>query len=101
MEKVAEASSSSSQGFGSKKEIRALVVDDDVVNRMIHEKMLKSVGVTKLEVVSNGQQALDIHSSGHSFDLILMDLDMPIMDGIQVYIHIYSFDHYLQTKFII
>lgn len=68
----------------SGREIRALVVDDDIVNRKIHEKLLNSVGVRKLEVVRNGKEAVDIHYLGQTFDLILMDLDMPIMNGIEV-----------------
>ncbi|KAJ1387223.1 Signal transduction response regulator, receiver domain [Sesbania bispinosa] len=62
--------------------LTALVVDDDTMVRMVHGKMLNSVGV-KIQVVENGKEAIDIHHSGQSFDLILMDMDMPIMNGIE------------------
>ncbi|KAJ8749515.1 hypothetical protein K2173_025710 [Erythroxylum novogranatense] len=63
--------------------MRALVVDDDSTNRIIHQTLLRKLGVKSLEMVVNGKEALDIHSSGQTFDLILMDMDMPIMNGIQ------------------
>ncbi|KAK7336952.1 hypothetical protein VNO77_17506 [Canavalia gladiata] len=63
-------------------QLTALIVDDDLVIRMIHQKMLNSVGV-KNKVAENGKEAVDIHHSGQSFDLILMDLDMPVMNGIE------------------
>ncbi|CAN1288690.1 Two-component response regulator 24 [Linum perenne] len=69
------------------KMIRALVVDDDSTNRMIHQKMLEKVGIVdKLEVASNGKEAVEIVAAlGFDyFHLILMDMDMPVMNGIQV-----------------
>ncbi|MED6132987.1 hypothetical protein PIB30_024064 [Stylosanthes scabra] len=50
--------------------------------RIIHGKMLNSVGI-KNQVVQNGKEAIDLHLSGQTFDLILIDMDMPIMNGIQ------------------
>lgn len=70
--------------------IRALVVDDSNINRTIHHKLLKKLGIEN-QVVGNGKEAVDVHSSGNYFDLILMDMDMPIMNGIQVILHSYSF----------
>ncbi|KAI4300113.1 hypothetical protein L6164_033527 [Bauhinia variegata] len=63
-------------------QLTALVVDDDMVNQKIHQRLLNSVGV-KNKTVGNGKEAVDIHCSGQSFDLILMDMDMPIMNGIE------------------
>ncbi|XP_038896434.1 two-component response regulator 24 [Benincasa hispida] len=66
------------------KKIKALVVDDDKTNQMIHHRLLEKLGIEN-QVVGNGKEAIDIiHSFGEaSFDLILMDMDMPIMNGIQ------------------
>lgn len=66
--------------------LTALVVDDNILNRKIHQKLLESVGV-KNQGVENGQEAVDIHCHGQRFDLILMDMDMPIMNGIEVLIN--------------
>ncbi|KAH0899996.1 hypothetical protein HID58_049564 [Brassica napus] len=62
--------------------LTALVVDDNFVNQSVHHKLLDRLGI-KNDVVSNGQEAVDVHCSGRNYDLILMDMDMPIMNGIQ------------------
>ncbi|MED6132988.1 hypothetical protein PIB30_024065 [Stylosanthes scabra] len=64
------------------RQLRGLVVDDNILNRKIHERMLNGLGVECM-VVANGKEAVDVHCYGQSFDLILMDKDMPIMNGIQ------------------
>ncbi|KAK7245267.1 hypothetical protein RIF29_40105 [Crotalaria pallida] len=63
-------------------QLTALVVDDNTINRRIHQKLLKNAGV-KNQAVGNGKEAVDIHCYGQSFNLILMDMDMPIMNGIE------------------
>ncbi|TKY62273.1 Two-component response regulator ARR22 [Spatholobus suberectus] len=63
-------------------QLTALVVDDDIINRKIHQRLLESVGVQN-QGVKNGKEAVDIHCRGQRFDLILMDMDMPIMNGIE------------------
>ncbi|KAE8679658.1 putative Response regulator 24 [Hibiscus syriacus] len=60
----------------------ALVVDDNMVNQTIHHRLLDNLGIEN-EAVSNGKEAVDIHCSGKTFDLILMDMDMPVMNGIE------------------
>ena len=58
---------------------RVLVVEDNDVNRMIAREVLKSLGMSVLEA-SNGEHALAMLSE-HTVDLVLMDCQMPIMDG--------------------
>ncbi|KAJ6687151.1 TWO-COMPONENT RESPONSE REGULATOR 24 [Salix purpurea] len=60
----------------------ALVVDDDSINQTIHHRLLEQLGIEN-QVARNGKEAIDIHCSGKKFDLILMDRDMPIMNGIE------------------
>ncbi|KAI5315610.1 hypothetical protein PRUPE_8G209300 [Prunus persica] len=62
--------------------ITALVVDDSMINQRIHHKLLENLGIEN-QVVGNGKEAVDVHCSGKHFDLILMDMDMPIMNGIE------------------
>jgi len=76
--------------LGPSSKITALVVDDDTLNQMIHRRLLDGLGVQN-QVVGNGKEAVDVHSSGKSFDLILMDKDMPVMNGIEVRTYICSF----------
>lgn len=58
-----------------------LLVEDNATNRLVAQKMLRSVG---LDVVTaeNGEEALRIFPS-RGFDLILMDWHMPVMDGLE------------------
>ena len=58
-----------------------LVVEDNEVNRMIARELLRSFGVQVIEA-SDGAQAVEVLSRQH-VDLILMDCQMPVMDGYQ------------------
>lgn len=58
-----------------------LVVEDNRVNQMLARKQLSQLGHTA-SVAENGQEALDILST-QRFDLALMDIYMPVMDGIE------------------
>ena len=58
---------------------RVLVVEDQPLNREVAIGMLASLGL-EVETAHHGQQALDIIQS-RSFDAILMDCEMPVMDG--------------------
>src|SRR4029077_413031 len=58
---------------------RVLVVEDQPLNREVGIGMLTSLGL-EVETAHHGQQALDIIQS-RSFDAILMDCEMPVMDG--------------------
>ncbi|XP_050234659.1 two-component response regulator 24-like [Mercurialis annua] len=60
----------------------ALVVDDDAMIRRIHRKVLENHGIENQEV-RNGKEAIEIICSGRKFELILMDRDMPVMNGIE------------------
>jgi CheY-like chemotaxis protein len=60
--------------------IRVLVVDDDPVNLMVMSVRLQSRGLETV-MASDGAEAVALASS-LSFDLILMDLQMPILDGL-------------------
>lgn len=56
-----------------------LLVEDNHLNQMVTEHLLSDWGI-KVKIASNGQIALDMLAE-RSFDLILMDLQMPVMDG--------------------
>ena len=61
---------------------RALVVEDDVVNRISLTKLLEKLG---LRVVSaeDGEQALDILRE-QEIDVVFMDIQLPLLDGVEV-----------------
>lgn len=62
---------------------RALVVDDNSINLMVAEKMLQKLGITTVTAHS-GQQALDVLGEDRHFDVMLLDVQMPDLDGITV-----------------
>ncbi|CAA2956892.1 two-component response regulator ARR22 [Olea europaea subsp. europaea] len=57
-----------------------LIVDDDKIIRRIHKVLLNKFGCES-HAVENGKEAVDLYVSGKHFDLILMDKEMPVMDG--------------------
>ncbi len=61
--------------------LTALIVDDNPTNRQILELILDQVGASHVSV-ENGREAVDAHALG-AFDVILMDIQMPVMDGIE------------------
>jgi len=61
--------------------LQVLVVEDNAVNQKVAAKMLQKLGC-RCEVASNGFEALDAHAR-RRFDLILMDCQMPEMDGLE------------------
>lgn len=60
--------------------VRILLVEDNAIIQIMVKKILESWGVT-LGIAHNGREAIDIIQS-RNFDLILMDLQMPEMDGL-------------------
>jgi signal transduction histidine kinase/CheY-like chemotaxis protein/ligand-binding sensor domain-containing protein len=60
--------------------LRLVVADDNVVNQMILQRILEKLGHT-VTLAADGQEAFDIVSAG-TFDLVLMDVQMPVMDGL-------------------
>ena len=62
-----------------------LAVDDDVINLKLLKSMLLKTGKIK-EVIEakNGSDAIDVLKSRDDIDLILLDIIMPVMNGIEV-----------------
>ncbi|HEV58016.1 MAG TPA: DUF3365 domain-containing protein [Phycisphaerales bacterium] len=58
---------------------RVLVVEDNVANQTLARLLLERVGL-EVELAGNGQEGVD-KTSGSSFDLVLMDMQMPLMNG--------------------
>jgi two-component system sensor histidine kinase/response regulator len=60
---------------------RVLLVEDNKVNQMVGQALLEGLGLT-VEIAENGQQAISMIEAEHDhFDAVLMDLQMPVMDG--------------------
>ncbi len=67
----------------SNKTLRVLAVDDDMINRKLIKSMLmKTDNVAEVIEAGNGMDALDILKKDTSIDMVLLDIIMPIMGGI-------------------
>jgi two-component system, chemotaxis family, chemotaxis protein CheY len=62
--------------------MKALIVDDSAAMRMLLGKLLKDIGVYSSQA-NDGQQGLDILSESGDFDFVLVDWQMPVLDGIE------------------
>ena len=58
-----------------------LLVDDNVINQQVAKGLLKSQGY-EVEIANNGQEAVDMVQQ-NSYKAVLMDIQMPVMDGLQ------------------
>lgn len=68
------------QALDIPRNLHVLLVDDDSINRFVARSLLEHEGLTVTEA-RNGQIAIE-KVRAQSFDLILMDIQMPVMDGI-------------------
>lgn len=69
--------------------LNVLIVDDSMLIRQVVRKVLKQVGIIPevLHEANDGKEALDIVNA-HPVDLILSDINMPNMDGLQFLMHL-------------
>jgi len=67
--------------FGKKFKADVLVAEDNEINQKLIKRTLEDLGLT-ITIVPNGLQALERRKSGN-FDMIFMDIAMPVMDGIE------------------
>jgi two-component system, chemotaxis family, chemotaxis protein CheY len=69
--------------------VKVLIVDDSAIMRKVVERALRLAGMDITEVIqaNNGAEALDMlresASSNTVFDLIMSDINMPVMDGLE------------------
>ena len=72
---------------------RILLVEDNELNREIATAILEDEGI-EIETANNGQEACDtlLEKGAGYYDLVLMDIQMPIMDGYEATEHIRAFE---------
>jgi PAS domain S-box-containing protein len=72
---------------------RMLIVDDNATNRRVLSLQAKSWGMT-CDAAESGAQALEWLKAGRRFDVAVLDMQMPVMDGIQLGREIRQLDAY-------
>ena len=68
---------------GKLSDLSVFIVEDHDFQRMVAEQTISGIGVKKLQVAADGQQALSILNHSETVDIIVCDLQIPGMDGIQ------------------
>ncbi len=87
LEKIKKVSPGSSSEFA---DVKVLVVDDNLANQSIATGFLSKWGVASV-VANHGEEAIELLAKDR-FDIVLMDLRMPIMDGYEATQHIRQMD---------
>ena len=59
---------------------RILIIDDSITVRMYHKQIL-SIDDYEVDEAENGMEALEKVSQNNNYDLLLVDVNMPILDG--------------------
>lgn len=62
-------------------EMKILIAEDEAQNKILIKRMLKKLDQTNLTIVDDGQEVIDIMQK-ETFDLLIMDISMPRLDGI-------------------
>jgi len=78
---IIEAPHISQESFKDFHGTRLLIVEDAVINQKVLSNILKYSGI-EITIANNGRQAVNtIKESDEGFDMVLMDINMPVMDG--------------------
>ena len=68
--------------------LRVLLVEDNLIGQVVVKTLLEQAGA-QLSIAQNGQMAVDALSfAPDAFDIVLMDMQMPVMDGLQATLYI-------------
>ncbi|MEJ8800568.1 ATP-binding protein [Pontibacter sp. H249] len=62
------------------RKLHVLVTEDNLLNQKLAFRVLSDMGFT-VEIASNGSEAVELLKAGRHFDVVLMDIQMPVMDG--------------------
>ncbi len=75
------AKAEGADSFASQHPARILLVEDQPLNQKIANMLLQRLGYIKIDVANNGREAVDMCAQG-TYDIVFMDLQMPVLGGI-------------------
>jgi CheY-like chemotaxis protein len=64
------------------KKLRVLIAEDNLINQKVLSRCLQRLGIEDIAIVDNGQKAVD-QCSETQYDLVFMDMQMPVMGGVE------------------
>jgi len=97
---IRESMQSTNKKKTSPEDYTALVVDDSKMDRTIMKKAMEPIGLKTIEA-SNGQEALSMLKSGeYDIDIMLIDIEMPRMDGYTLAAEIRKYSRYKKLPLI-
>jgi two-component system sensor histidine kinase/response regulator len=73
--------------------VRILLTEDNEINQQIARELLEGAGAS-VDIANNGREAVERVSAGEAYDIVLMDLQMPEMDGFQATAKLRSDDRF-------
>ena len=79
VEAVARVRGSDEEGLQKIRGARVLLAEDNEINQQVAKEILEQAGLV-VSIANNGQEALDLVRT-NTFDAVLMDVQMPVMDG--------------------
>lgn len=68
--------------YESRNKYKVLIAEDNLINQKVLHRVLKKIGINDIDIVNNGKEAVEITLHKH-YDVIFMDIQMPIMDGFE------------------
>jgi predicted ATPase/signal transduction histidine kinase/ActR/RegA family two-component response regulator/tRNA A-37 threonylcarbamoyl transferase component Bud32 len=75
---------------------KILLADDNLINQKVLTKVLKDLGYTALQIANHGKEAVQCFTEAGPFDLIFMDIEMPVMNGYEASQQIRQQEHVLK-----
>ena len=79
---IAKAAKAEADNFASQNPAQILLVEDQPLNQKIATMLLQRLGYVQMDIANNGEEAVSMVAQG-GYDIVFMDLQMPVMGGVE------------------